>query len=165
MAARTRVVAQGARNDATATVEARKRYADTPTPHPAGFIAFEFECDFPPSTNHLFATVTTARGGLRRIPTREYKAWREAVAYACKWLRWPEGNKARWELTIRLHDLPHTRDISNCVKAIEDLIVAHTGLDDAYTDDIRVSRCRGFPGGKRAEVRVRVNGWLLEEVG
>lgn len=131
--------------------------------HPAGWLSFTFDCEFPPSTNNIFATVKTPRGGLRRIPTREYKAWRLATAQACDWLRWPEDNKARWELTIRLHELPHTRDASNCIKAIEDLIVAHTGLSDAYCDVVQASRCRGWPGGKRAEVIVKVTGWLIEK--
>lgn len=95
----------------------------------------------PPSTNNLFSTLKNGR----RAKTSQYKHWQRIAragllaAYACA------GNpeyapKAQMRLSVRI-GTGYRRDISNCLKPIEDLIVATLPVpDDRYNDVIEVSR-------------------------
>jgi Holliday junction resolvase RusA-like endonuclease len=82
----------------------------------------KLELTIPPTTNNLFATV-----GKKRIASEEYKSWQEVNG-------WPLKNKMsreyRFEYPVRIiitirggKGFPESRDASNCIKAVEDLLV------------------------------------------
>lgn len=75
------------------------------------------EVPIPPSTNNLYATV-----GRRRIPTREYKAWREAAGPVVRRLAPATAFpvELRYTLTGKVNAL---RDIGNVEKALTDQLV------------------------------------------
>lgn len=74
----------------------------------------------PPSTNSLFVNVR----GKGRCKTERYKTWLAAVAWDMK-----KYHNHRWtepvHLTIALGKLRANSDISNRIKAVEDLLVSH----------------------------------------
>ena len=74
----------------------------------------------PPSTNGLFANVA----GKGRIRSERYRSWANAAGWDLKRQR-----IAKFEcpvyLTIAIGKLSQTSDVSNRVKAIEDLLVEH----------------------------------------
>lgn len=109
-----------------------------------------FDLPMPPSTNNLFATILAKRKGKgqpvpTRIPTREYKAWREAAAekLGAQYARY--GSPAIHKpiaLHIRLN-VNHQSDIANREKAITDLLVEHLDMpDDCWVDRILIERDR-----------------------
>jgi len=84
-----------------------------------------YSLPYPPSVNNLF--FNTGRG---RSKTDAYKAWQEAAGYAIV----EQGRK-------RIHGLvalsialvkpdKRKRDLSNVIKAIEDLLVSMSVIDD-----------------------------------
>lgn len=103
-----------------------------------------FDLPMPPSTNNLFATFVQ-KGKTRRIPTREYKAWRKLAAdvLGAQYARY--GSPAVHKpvaLHIRLN-LNHKGDIANREKAITDLLVEHLDMpDDCWVDRIVIERDR-----------------------
>lgn len=74
----------------------------------------------PPSTNNLYANVPK-RG---RVKTDRYRTWLQAAGWDLK-----HYHNQRWTepvyLTIAIGKLRANADVSNRVKAIEDLLVAH----------------------------------------
>lgn len=112
---------------------------------------FAFSCSMPPSTNNLFATVRVG-GKERRIPSREYKAWRELEKVNVR-TQWERQGSPTFEphmlLTIHL-GLNYKGDISNRIKAIEDLIgEAIDGFpNDRWIDKIDVERVPGMVGAR-----------------
>lgn len=103
-----------------------------------------FDLPMPPSSNNLFATITQ-KGKVRRITTRDYKAWRELAGdcLMAQYTRYgaPAIHKPI-ELRIRLN-LDHKGDIANREKAITDLLVEHLDMpDDRWIDRIVIERDR-----------------------
>lgn len=100
----------------------------------------------PPSTNELFAN---ARRG--RVKTATYRAWCEEAAYHLRraWsaLGKPEIAAQPMRLHIELGLTDRRRDASNCIKAIEDLLVATLPVpDDRWNDEGRWKRNEAIPG-------------------
>jgi hypothetical protein len=101
----------------------------------------------PPSTNNLFFTLKNGK----RAKTTQYKDWQRialaelAVAFVNAG-RPAFDPKARMRLSVRV-GASYRRDISNCIKPIEDLLVAALPLpDDRYNDVVEVSRDLSIEG-------------------
>lgn len=93
----------------------------------------------PPSVNNLYATVTTRRGTSVRIPTRQYKAWRQENGYTVRWPdRLPDDNRVRWVLHLLVYNKPVARDLDNYAKPAVDLICSMTGLKDRHLHGLTV---------------------------
>jgi Holliday junction resolvase RusA-like endonuclease len=75
---------------------------------------------FPPSTNHLFEN--TPGGG--NIPTKRYRAWREAARAEILRQR-PRLAAGPVEVTITLEERPSRPDAENLIKAVLDCLVAN----------------------------------------
>ena len=87
---------------------------------------------FPPSVNHLFATV-----GKRRIRSERYRQWANVAGWQLKEQR-PKAIRGPVEITLRIEEkTDRKRDLSNLVKAVEDLLVEHRIIDG---DDHRTVR-------------------------
>ncbi len=102
---------------------------------------------FPPSTNHLFA------GKARRHLSKSYKAWRTEAG----WTLNEQEPIARFtgpvSLTMALgRPDKRRRDISNFVKAVEDLLVTH----NIIRDDSDVHRLLVYWTGGVVGVRVEI---------
>lgn len=94
----------------------------------------------PPSANALFANV--ARG---RVKTKAYKAWLEEAGWHLKraWsgLGRPQFGEQPMALEIKIGLKDRTRDLSNCCKAIEDLLVKTLPVpDDRWNDRVVLER-------------------------
>lgn len=95
----------------------------------------------PPSANELFAN--RMRGG-GRVKTSAYRAWLEEAGYHLR-IAWanlgkPEIGTQPMRLTIKAGIGRH-RDLSNCCKAVEDLLVAMLPVpDDRWNDEVHLSR-------------------------
>lgn len=107
----------------------------------------------PPSTNNLFLTLKNGR----RARTTQYKDW-QAVASELLHTAYLNAGaplyqpKRAMRLTVRV-GATYRRDISNCVKPIEDLLVSILPLpDDRYNDVVEVSRDLSIEG--YAHVRI-----------
>jgi Holliday junction resolvase RusA-like endonuclease len=87
----------------------------------------------PPSTNSLFAG-----NGKRRYKTKEYAAWIEEAGYALNRQR-PEPIRGKVRLLIEVAEpkTSITQDVTNRIKAAEDLLVRH---DIIQGDDQRYVR-------------------------
>lgn len=74
----------------------------------------------PPSTNGLYANVA----GRGRVKTERYRTWLQAVGWDMN-----RYHNHKWAepvyLTIAIGKLRGSADVSNRVKAVEDLLVAH----------------------------------------
>lgn len=107
----------------------------------------------PPSTNNLFFNLKT--GG--RAKTQVYKDWQRiakselAAAYAmCGSPKWHEKQPMRLKLRVGAN---YTRDLSNCVKPVEDALCAFLPVpDDRYNDHVEIVRDKTIEGF----VRVRL---------
>jgi Holliday junction resolvase RusA-like endonuclease len=103
-----------------------------------------FDLPMPPSVNNMYATFNG-----RRIPSREFKAWKadaadklgaQYAAYGAPAVHRPVA------LSIRV-GLNYRGDISNRIKAIEDLLSATLDMpDDRYTDRIVIERDQAVTG-------------------
>lgn len=84
-----------------------------------------YELPYPPTTNHLFANV-----GRGRVKTDAYRAWRERAGYTII----EQGRKrihGYVALSIALvRPDKRRRDLSNSIKAVEDLLVSMAVIDD-----------------------------------
>lgn len=91
----------------------------------------------PPTTNNLYSNVPK----IGRVKSRRYEAWIEEAGrapVAGQWRRLVAEDapprrcapRPRWELDIALVGLPEGADVSNRIKAVEDLVCAMTGLED-----------------------------------
>ena len=108
----------------------------------------------PPSTNSLFINL---KGG-GRAKSASYKAWSEEARYHII-LAWRAAGKPQWhhqepmQLDIRLGLEGRRRDASNCIKAIEDVLVAELPIpDDCYNDRILIERDTNIPGFARVTI-------------
>lgn len=74
----------------------------------------------PPSTNGLYRNVN----GRGRVKTERYKVWLQAVSHDMK-----KYHNHKWTepvyLTIAIGKLRGNADVSNCIKAVEDLLVTY----------------------------------------
>ena len=87
----------------------------------------------PPSTNNLYAN--TPRG---RIKSARYRSWIAAVGWDLK-LQKVEKVGGQVALDIEVERTSACADVSNRVKALEDLLVAHGVIDDdRNVMDVRV---------------------------
>ena len=81
----------------------------------------------PPSTNALFVTFK-ARGGIERAKTKEYKAWITAAGLMLNVQR-PIPIKGRVEVEVMVKR-NNRRDLDNHLKALMDLLVGHSLIED-----------------------------------
>lgn len=96
-----------------------------PEPEPAP--GFTLRVPVPPSANALFVTFRD-RGGIRRARTKEYKAWATAAGFMVNAQR---PNRVAGKVNVRiLVPRNNRRDLSNHVKAVEDLLVGLQLIDD-----------------------------------
>jgi len=80
---------------------------------------------YPPTTNHLFATA-----GAKRVKSRAYRAWIDAAG--CEIMaqgRQRVHGPVTLAIALRRPD-KRKRDLSNAIKAVEDLIVSMGVIDD-----------------------------------
>ena len=103
-------------------------------------IAMTLPC--PPSANELFANRI---GGGGRVKTKVYKAWLEDAGWHVK-RAWSGLGKPKWadaqpmQLTI-VAGIGRHRDLTNCCKAVEDLLVAALPVpDDRWNDCVILHR-------------------------
>lgn len=101
-----------------------------------------------PSVNNMYPTI---RG--RRMKSRGYKAWLDAAGWELKAQK-PGRVEGPYRLVLRLPmELPS--DISNHLKAVEDLLVTHRITpDDRHAHASGAERCADVPAG-RCHVEVR----------
>ncbi len=99
---------------------------------------------FPPSTNNLFANKKNGRG---RFITPEYDAWREENGYSLN--RQAVGSiRGAVGIDIMLQT-GRRQDLSNCIKAVEDLLVTYgviEGDGPKHVQDIRARFVAGITG-------------------
>lgn len=103
-----------------------------------------FDLPMPPSVNNMYATYNG-----RRIPSREFKAWKIAATdtlgsqYAA--MGSPSVHRPV-ELNIRI-GLNYRGDISNRIKAVEDLLVDVIDMpNDRYIDRVVIERDQSIEG-------------------
>jgi hypothetical protein len=103
-----------------------------------------FDLPMPPSVNNMYATFNG-----RRIPSREFKAWKLAAGAALGSQYAAMGSPALHRpvaLSIRL-GLNYRGDISNRIKAVEDLLVDTLEMpNDRYIDRVLVERDQSIEG-------------------
>ena len=104
-----------------------------------------------PTTNNLYENT-----GHGRRKSAGYRSWLNEAGWRIKEQRVQPVPGKRWALRIEA-PVDHRRDLSNCLKATEDLIV-EMGLisDDRYIDHIVLDRMR--PGSCLDRLRQR-GGW------
>ena len=78
----------------------------------------------PPSANNLFAT--SQRG---RFKTKHYKGWLEQAGCELKQQR-PGHVPGHYAMTVTAGKVAKRRDLSNLLKALEDLLVTHSVVED-----------------------------------
>lgn len=84
-----------------------------------------YELPFPPTVNHLFASV-----GKRRVRTARYQAWaREAGNFILIQGKRRMHGRVAISLSLVRPD-KRRRDLSNTIKAVEDLLVDMSVIDD-----------------------------------
>lgn len=107
-------------------------------------VGMTFDLPMPPSVNNMYATFNG-----RRIPSREFKAWKADAAekLGSQYARMGSPSVHRpVALTIRL-GLNYRGDISNRVKAVEDLLVDTLDMpNDRYIDRLLVERDQSIEG-------------------
>lgn len=107
-----------------------------------------FDLPMPPTTNKLFADVIV-KGRVRRITTREYKAWKATAAEALQRQYAAMGAPSVHRpvaVTLRV-GLSYIGDIMNREKAITDLLCDVIDMpDDRYIDRYVVERDRSVEG-------------------
>lgn len=106
---------------------------------------------YPPSANNLYAT-----SGGRRVLSRLGKAYHESVVWICRQKLGPP-KPITGPISLRIFLYPpdrRRRDISNCVKVIEDSLTdARVWNDDSQISHLEVRRCATDTPG-HVEVRV-----------
>lgn len=85
----------------------------------------------PPSTNHLYCNVP----GRGRVPSKEYLAWRTEAGWMLKAQR-PKPVHGAVELSFAFRE-NNRRDLSNHLKAAEDLLVEHKLIDGDRCKTVR----------------------------
>lgn len=115
---------------------------------------FTVDLPLPPSTNALFAN----RKGGGRVKTEAYKAWLNDARWHLI-TAWRAAGKPEWpaklpmRLSIRLGLTGRTRDASNTIKAIEDVLVKELPVpDDRWNDAGEWLRDETIPGVARVTI-------------
>ena len=116
--------------------------------------SFVVDLPLPPSINRL--TVNLTGGG--RAKSREYKAWLDEARWHVL-TAWRDAGKPEWPaeapLSIRLEVglQGRRRDLGNCLKAVEDLLVAQLPIpDDRWNDRILIERREDIAGVARVTI-------------
>lgn len=124
----------------------------------------EFTVSIPPSVNNLYINRTyrskdTGKTVTRRILTnkaREYKeivGWEaKASAMAANWEYGGDRISFRLDLVFRDH---RKRDITNCIKVIEDSVAEALGFDDRVVDVFIVRRMGVDKHNPRARISLQ----------
>lgn len=88
---------------------------------------FQVQLPVPPSTNNLFTSFAD-RGGVHRKKTKEYMGWIKAAGWMLNIQR-PQPIKGRVNVSI-MAPRNNRRDLDNHVKALLDLLVGHSLIED-----------------------------------
>jgi Holliday junction resolvase RusA-like endonuclease len=110
---------------------------------------FSLDLPIPPSANNLFP------GQVKRVKSTEYKAWLDAAGWEIKAQK-PQPVTGPYSLRLML---PHAMqgDVSNRLKATEDLLVKHAlTADDRRAMFVSAERSTLIPAGR---CRVKVETW------
>lgn len=105
--------------------------------------------EVPPSVNHLYWSQTyrgkDGRQHCRRLLTKDGKQYKESAGWIIKmaanhagWI-YHEGDRLSIGLTLTFKDR-RRRDITNCIKIIEDAAAEILGFDDTVVDAFFVRR-------------------------
>lgn len=102
----------------------------------------------PPSVNNLFRNA-----GKKRVPTKEYTAWKQAAGWELVSQR-PAKIEGAYSFRLLVRGHPGGRsDLSNRIKAIEDLLVSHGVVtDDRWCASLVVDWSKSVAG---CEVEIR----------
>jgi Holliday junction resolvase RusA-like endonuclease len=112
-----------------------------------------FTAPIPPSLNNAY---TNGRGHGRRVLTNEGRDYKERVAKSLLGTQ-PLPSGARINLSLRLwFRNRRRRDISNCVKLLEDALSEALGFDDCAVDRLLVERVGIDALRPRCEVTIEV---------
>lgn len=105
---------------------------------------------WPPSANNLFVNL-----GKRRVPSRDYAAWRKEAGWTLQAQR-PPKFRGPVAIGIELH-APHARryDLDNKSKALLDLLVIHEVIPDDNSDRVRELTVKRVDVGAPCTVIVR----------
>lgn len=113
-----------------------------------------FDLPIPPSVNEL--TVNLKNGG--RAKSAVYKRWIEEARWHVM-IAWRNAGKPEWPaetpiaLRLEVGLEGRRRDLGNCLKAVEDLLVANLPIpDDRWNDHIVLERREDIPGVARLTV-------------
>lgn len=132
--------------------------------------ALDLFLPMPPTTNNLYQTVVNPKTHrVMRQKSKAYEAWIERAGrapLAGSWRRLVEDGEDTppWALLLVVYGLPKNADLSNRLKAVEDLICMMTGLADCNTMQIDM-RKKPKHEDLGACVRVWVATLTAEEVG
>lgn len=118
---------------------------------------------YPPSTNLLYRTVIKGRGPSARampIKTAAYRDYEETVRSSlrdCGYVPYPAGTTVA--LTLHVYRPRKAGDLSNRIKALEDVI---KGI--AFGDDNQVIEIHAYRHDDKENPRVTAAIWDVEEV-
>ena len=107
----------------------------------------------PPSLSQCFTNVS----GKGRAKTRKYEAWEKEAGWTLKAQR-PDKFHGPVDITWTFGEAPGEWDMSNCLKALEDLLVNMRVIGNDSTKIIRDFRCKLDPSidGVKIEIRTFV---------
>lgn len=109
----------------------------------------------PPSLNNCY---TNGRGHGRRVLTQQGRTYKAEITKLLLG-RQPLPAGARVGLSLRLwFKTKQRRDISNCVKLLEDALAEALGFDDCNVDRLHVERAGYDAAQPRCEVVIEVLG-------
>lgn len=124
----------------------------------------ELEIPVPPSVNMLYSDVMfTDKMGkrrVRRVLTKKAKAYKEEIGWmaisAANHAEWEYHDRARISIRLELVFRDHRkRDITNCIKIVEDAISEALGFDDRIVDAFFVRRAGVDRNRPRARVSIQ----------
>lgn len=101
----------------------------------------------PPSVNHLFTNLS----GRGRIPSKHYLAWRKAAGWDYNGLGSVSGPYSM-VITLDRTKVRKNSDISNRIKAVEDMCVTHQIVEDDHLCQELTIRYGQCPKAIRVEV-------------
>ena len=109
--------------------------------------------ELPPSVNNLYVTMVCKRKAIRVLSGhgRRFKAAGAKVVKASARRIITRAKNERYVLLLELYGLGYRRDVSNCIKVLEDCIFQTLGINDAYVDAPVALRCRA-DGPERVDV-------------
>jgi hypothetical protein len=112
-------------------------------------VSHVFEVPVPPSVNELFdPAIVNGKLTLKRSPW--YNRYEANIApmlpAGCRG-KYDHKKHLPWSFTLWAN-IDHHQDLSNLLKALEDIAAKYLGLDDAYNNDIMLKRSPFFPDGR-----------------